>query len=247
MNKFLNEAEISSLVSKIKTFEMSKQERNDLYDTTTNSSCLTDLKRLNPFYIKLANDIASHIDALNLNVNKTKNYTNIVRVVINSIGGLVWNDKSSLNDEYSVSFCRFLLYLRTLLRHSLAVVMITVPNEIATNLELIEKYTHLADYVFHMDDSKSTVSRLTQTQYDGLFRILKLPNLNSLNAYQPETLDLAFFLKRKRLVIEQLHLPPDLGENDDSQKGRTSTSLKVSCASSSSTNSSNAANSKLDF
>lgn len=28
----------------------------------------------------------------------------------------------------------------------------------------------------------------------------------------PETLDLAFKLKRKALVIEKLHLPPDLSE-----------------------------------
>jgi len=84
-----------------------------------------------------------------------------------------------------------------------------------------------------MDDSVSTASRLIKTEYNGLFRLSKLPHLNSLSAFQPETLDLAFFLKRKRLVVEQLHLPPDLGEGDDTQKGRTGTSsnAKMSCGS----------------
>lgn len=32
--------------------------------------------------------------------------------------------------------------------------------------------------------------------------------LNALNVYKPETLDLAFKLRRKRFIIEKLHLPP---------------------------------------
>jgi len=135
-----------------------------------------------------------------------------------------------------VSLCRFLLYLRTLLRHSLAAVVITVPNEVMQSTGLAKRLSHLADFVFTMDDSVSTASQLTKTEYDGLFRLSKLPHLNSLSAFQPETLDLAFFLKRKRLVVEQLHLPPDLGEGDDSQKGRTGTSttpaaVAMSCGS----------------
>ncbi len=164
--------------------------------------------------------------------------------MINSIGGLSWNDQSTLNEDHSSSFCRFLLYLRILLRRSLAVVMITVPNEIVQNPDLMERYTHLSDYAFTMDDSKNTVSRLTKTEYNGLFRISKLPHLNSINSFQPETLDLAFYLKRKRLVVEQLHLPPELGENDDSQKGRTNTSVTMSCGSN---NSGSASNKLLDF
>ena len=99
------------------------------------------------------------------------------------------------------------------------------------------------DYVFVVDDSVASVSRLTKTEYDGLFRIVKLPRLNSLSqCFMPETLDLAFHVKRKRLVVEQLHLPPELGENDESQKGRTGSAVSMSCSSSGSTNSF-----KLDF
>jgi elongator complex protein 4 len=169
-------------------------------------------------------------------------------VVVNSIGGLVWNDKSTLNDEYSVALCRFMLYLRNLLRHSLAVCILTVPNDVANNPDLFAKAAHLADYAFVIDDSTKTSSRLTHTQYDGLFRIAKLPRLNSLNpCFVPETLDLAFYMKKKRLIVEQLHLPPDLGENDDTQKGRTGSSVTISCSSGGSGSSTSTGNSKLDF
>jgi len=60
----------------------------------------------------------------------------------------------------------------------------------------------------------------------------------------PECLDLAFYMKKKRLIVEQLHLPPDLGENDDTQKGRTTSSVTMSCSSGGKTA---AGSNKLDF
>lgn len=165
--------------------------------------------------------------------------------VINSVGGFVWNDSCTVNEEYSNELCKLLLYLRELLRHSLAVCLVTVPYEVVLNNDLMEKFSHLSDYAFVMDDSSTSVSRLTNTQYDGLFRLNKLPRLNTLNScFTPETLDLAFYLKRKRLIIEQMHLPPELGEDDDSQKGRTNTSVTMSCSSS---GTSSTGSNKLDF
>ncbi len=161
----------------------------------------------------------------------------------------MWNDRCTVDDQYASDLCAFLLYLRELLRHSLAVCLITVPNELALNNDLFMKVTHLSDYSFIMDDSSKTASRLTNTEYDGLFRLMKLPRLNSLNAcFTPETLDLAFYMKKRRLVVEQLHLPPDIGENDDSQKGRTGTAT-MSCSSEGggAIGSTSTGNNKLDF
>ena len=47
----------------------------------------------------------------------------------------------------------------------------------------------------------------------GLFHLVKLPRLNSLASYLPETLDLAFKLRRKKFSIEVSHvtLPPQRG------------------------------------
>lgn len=49
-------------------------------------------------------------------------------------------------------------------------------------------------------------------EYHGLLYIRKIAALNTLAAYTPETHDLAFKLRRKKFVIEKLHLPPELQE-----------------------------------
>lgn len=207
--------------SNIKTFVANEQ---DLAESSKHT-------QINSLYDELADDIELHIDSLNLNITKTKQYTNILRIVLDSMGGLMFNDKCTLKEDESVHLCRFLLYLRDLLRHSLAVCVITVPNEVVANADLMEKFSHLSDYVFVLDDSSQAVNSLKHTQYDGLFRLNKLPRLNSMTqCFMPETLDLAFFMKRKRLVVEQIHLPPDLGDEDEA-KGRTSTSATISCSS----------------
>lgn len=45
-------------------------------------------------------------------------------------------------------------------------------------------------------------------EYHGLLNINKISALNTLNAFTPETTDLAFKLRRRKFVIEKLHLPP---------------------------------------
>lgn len=193
-------------------------------------------------YSQLAKQISAHNDAQNFNVNKTKEYKNILRIVLDSMGGLVWNDDSVLNEQSAMYFCRFLLFIRHMLRHSLAICLITVPHEIAKNTDLWDRFAHLADHSFIFDDSIGSLSSITKSEYDGLFRLSRMPRLNSFNScHTPDTLDLAFYLKKKRLIVEQLHLPPELGENNDAQKGRTNTSLAVSCGSQ------NSSNNKLDF
>ena len=136
-----------------------------------------------------------------------------------------------------------MLNLRSVLRYSLGVCVITLPDEVVKNLDLIDRFSHLSDFVFIMDDSSTAVSGLTNTEYDGLFKLTKIPRLNSLMpCCTPESLDLAFYVKRKRLVVELLNLPPDIGEDDDKQKGRTSTAVSMSCSSTGS-----AGSNKLDF
>lgn len=40
--------------------------------------------------------------------------------------------------------------------------------------------------------------------------------LNALAVHSPETHDLAFKLRRKRFIIEKLHLPPEIQEEESS-------------------------------
>jgi len=61
-------------------------------------------------------------------------------------------------------------------------------------------------------------------EYTGLLNMVKLPRLNSLMMLTvPETLQLAYKLRRKRMVIEPILLPPEA----ESTQQRTSSSPSV--------------------
>jgi hypothetical protein len=89
MNKFMNpESEVQPY---IKSFETNDQ---DIENATNNNNNMY-------LYSKLGQDISRHIDELNLNITKTKKYTNILRLVIQSMGGLEWNDQTSISEKHS--------------------------------------------------------------------------------------------------------------------------------------------------
>jgi hypothetical protein len=69
MNKYMSFDEVTKS-SNVKTFEPSQTDLNECFQAG------------NPFilYSKLAQDIQSHIDSLNMNINKTKSYSNIMRI-----------------------------------------------------------------------------------------------------------------------------------------------------------------------
>lgn len=55
--------------------------------------------------------------------------------------------------------------------------------------------------------------------------------LNSLAAHTPESYDLAFKLRRKRFVIEKLHLPPELQESNQREQDDNAIASAMSCGS----------------
>lgn len=57
--------------------------------------------------------------------------------------------------------------------------------------------------------------------------------LNSLNAHTPETYDLAFKLRRKRFVIEKLHLPPELQLSEQREQDEVTIAAAMTCGSTS--------------
>lgn len=68
-------------------------------------------------------------------------------------------------------------------------------------------------------------------EYNGLFFIRKISALNALAAHTPETYDLAFKLRRKRFVIEKLHLPPELQESEQREQDDEPILTAMGCAS----------------
>ncbi|RUO95905.1 PAXNEB protein-domain-containing protein, partial [Jimgerdemannia flammicorona] len=120
---------------------------------------------------------------------------------------------------------RFFHALRGLLRFSYAAAVVTVPAYLYANDDapgLMRRIEHVCDAVVEIESFAGSLVASTapyaQT-YHGLFRVHKLPALNSLlpSSTKLSVLsgggrnNLGFRLRRKRFAIETFHLPPEGG------------------------------------
>ncbi|XP_022105745.1 elongator complex protein 4-like [Acanthaster planci] len=145
-------------------------------------------------------------------LHKQSSNRNILRIAIHSLASPLWGEEQVVSQ--GVELCQFLHALRALLRNSLAVCVITMPTHLFADVAVIRRVERLCDTAVRLesfagsDKEKNPVYK----EYHGLFHIKQLPRLNSLSGHMPDTTDLAFKLKRKKLTIEKLHLPPELSE-----------------------------------
>lgn len=135
----------------------------------------------------------------------------VLRVVIHSLGSPLWLQDASTN---SSDLPRLLHSLRGILRETNSVALITVPTHLFQDLTYVRRLERLCDSVIQLESFEGSEKEQNPIykEYHGLFHLIKLPRINSLTCHYPETLDLAFKLKRKRFLIEKLHLPPELSE-----------------------------------
>lgn len=69
INKLMSEEEVKQ-TRNVESFKLSDEEKLSMYNYSG----------LNPLYVKLANEITAHLDSINMNINKTKKYTNVCRI-----------------------------------------------------------------------------------------------------------------------------------------------------------------------
>ncbi|CAE1272150.1 ELP4 [Acanthosepion pharaonis] len=92
----------------------------------------------------------------------------------------------------------------------------------------VRRIERLSDTVVQLEsfaDSKKARNPLYK-DYHGLLNIKQLPKLNSIKCQMPDVMDWAFKLKRKKLVIEKLHLPPDLSVSASRPEDHPATSYR---------------------
>ncbi|XP_018423313.1 PREDICTED: elongator complex protein 4 isoform X2 [Nanorana parkeri] len=148
--------------------------------------------------------------------NPQRGEKNILRIGIQSLGSVLWGDDicSDERPHHVHSLTRFLYALRGLLRSSLSVCFITVPEHLIQNKAITVRVRNLSDTVVGLESfiGSERESNLLYKDYHGLLYVHKIPRLNSLICDETDTKDLAFKLKRKLFSIERLHLPPDLSD-----------------------------------
>lgn len=133
---------------------------------------------------------------------------NLLRICVNSFGSPLWYSDSN----FARTLLSTLLQLKAIVRNTNSVAFVTIPGQLLTTVDsqLMAQIRNLVDVSIEIESfaASDKETNIVFKDYHGLLHIRKLSAVDTLAAFCPETLDLAFKLKRKRFVIEKLHLPP---------------------------------------
>ncbi|XP_064400311.1 elongator complex protein 4-like [Halichondria panicea] len=195
-------------------------------------------------YNALRESILTTVNSEKFSVDEpSSNQSGILRVGVQSMGSPLWLDEG---DDPSLP--QFLHALRGLLRKAHAVAVLTVPTHLMQDSAHVSRLERLSDAVIHLESFAGSEKEQNPLyrDYHGLFHLRKIPRLNSLVGHFPETMDLAFKLKKKKFLIEKLHLPPELSETASRSQEDTKT-VPLTTADSRSNRSILSLSKKIDF
>lgn len=132
-----------------------------------------------------------------------------VRVALQGLCSPTWGSLAG--------FSSFLHTLKSVIRGEPVSVFVTVPAVITgAHPSVLRRCRRLADIVIKLqafDDQERGANPLYKN-YHGLLQIVKLCRLSSLGIRMPEC-DFLFHQRSKKFVVERLHLPPDLGADEN--------------------------------
>lgn len=152
-----------------------------------------------------------------------QNPGDLVRICLSSLGSPLWYTKN-----FALDLLKFLVKLKSIARFNNVICFLSMPLHLINLIDdqLIFKIRKLVDVNINLEsfDNIDKQTNAVFKQYHGLLHIKKLQTLTALQSHKPETFDLAFKLKLHRFVIEKLHLPPELQENNEPSMGCSSIS-----------------------
>jgi len=139
---------------------------------------------------------------------------NLMRVAIPSLGSI----RYCHNDLKGVRrIAKFLHLLKAVARTCMMVCMVTVPTHLFDDKQ-VKILHHMSDCAIKLKSFAGEKQNPLFSQYHGLLLLQKLPCLNAVLPYVPQSMDLGFELRRTKFVIEYLNLPPAMEEE---AKGNT--------------------------
>lgn len=173
----------------------------------------------NEIYQNLLNDLSKKVneETFSNSETSTQKNKNLLRIVINSLGSPLW-----YQEHFASDVCKFLALLKVLVRNSLSSCLLTIPTHLFKYIDedLSFKIRNLIDYGVQLESFAGSDKETNPIfkEYHGLLHIKKNSALNTLAPFCPEVNDLAFKLRRKKFIIEKLHLPPELQESDQREQ-----------------------------
>ncbi|KAG0710099.1 Elongator complex protein 4 [Chionoecetes opilio] len=168
------------------------------------------------YYWPLLQQIERRIGEGGLSTASNKAKTNVMRVAVHSLASPLWGWEFSGHekDHQWHRLTTFFYGLRALVRSSFSVCLVTVPSHLFQDAALALRLQSLADYVVRLESFQGSDKETNPAfkDYHGLFHVVKLAAINSLVPPLLDATDWCFKLRRRRMVIERLHLPPELSE-----------------------------------
>jgi len=134
----------------------------------------------------------------------------LLRVIVHGLGSAFWKQPQS---ELPSLFYR----LRVLAHHSHTAIVVTVPKYLIIEPSYLRRCQHLSDYVIELESLNEDTNPLF-SEFNGLVNFVKFPVINSLAASVPLVTDWAFKVRRKKFIIEKLHLPPELATSEQREQ-----------------------------
>ncbi|CAK9804720.1 Elongator complex protein 4 [Anthophora plagiata] len=213
-----------------KSMEKEVIERADISQWYDDSCPEKDSAFNNMTYSKLLEHVQETLKTRQYSISETPSKRQILRIAIHSLGSKLWFSDSE--DESHQDLLKFLYFFRALLRYHYAVGMVTVPTEWLDNSDgVVERIEHLSDIAIKLESfagSQKETNPLFK-DYHGLLYLKKMLALNTIAPHNPDSRDLVFKLRRKKFVIEVLHLPPELG--DTTQREQDEAVPQLACSS----------------
>ncbi|XP_059060241.1 elongator complex protein 4 [Achroia grisella] len=155
---------------------------------------------------------------------RAKQNKNMLRISIQSLGSPIWMamdcDETGVGMRYGHDLIKFIYCLRVLLRDTNAVAFVTLPSHLFDDDNIMKRILYTVHNAVKIESfaGSSRETNPLYKDYHGLFHITKLSTPFSLVPFIPPSLDLAFKLKRKKFLIEKLHLPPELQESSEREQ-----------------------------
>ncbi|XP_050690332.1 elongator complex protein 4-like isoform X2 [Eriocheir sinensis] len=168
------------------------------------------------YYWSLLKQIERRISDCGLSTSSNKAKTNVMRVAVHSLASPLWGWEFSHHERENKwhQLTTFFYMLRALMRSSFSVCLVTVPTHLFVDPALLLRLQTLADFVVRLESFQGSEKETNPVfkDYHGLFHVVKLAAINSLVPPQLDATDWVFKLRRRRMVIEKLHLPPELSD-----------------------------------
>ncbi|KAJ9584184.1 hypothetical protein L9F63_021481 [Diploptera punctata] len=196
-------------------FDLTKYIEDDVLkksDVSLWSGCVDKLENKggfsNPSFLDLLCKIHCKLKEGQFGISANPEKRNLMRIAVLSLGSPLWAPTES-------DLARFCYCLRALVRSAYAICLITVPSHLYQNESIVKRCEHLCDISVRLESFAGSEKETNPVykDYHGLFHINKLSAINTLAPHIPESIDLAFKLKRRKFLIEKLHLPPELQES----------------------------------